>query len=111
MPPETSGACRLGRVPADQHLESANSIQILLGYCDAACEGHAADGLPARRFANCHGNLAGALTGKVWRARENSAMSDTESEGRPRGGYFEVIVIGVAAIIVGMLVAHWLGFY
>lgn len=38
-------------------------------------------------------------------------MSDTESEGRPRGGYFEVIVIGVAAIIVGMLVAHWLGFY
>lgn len=38
-------------------------------------------------------------------------MSDTESEGRSRGGYFEVIVIGVAAIIVGMLVAHWLGFY
>jgi hypothetical protein len=38
-------------------------------------------------------------------------MDDTGSESRPRGGYFEVIVISVAAIIVGMLAAHWLGFY
>jgi hypothetical protein len=38
-------------------------------------------------------------------------MDETDSESRPRWDYFEVIVIALAAIIVGMLVAHWLGFY
>jgi hypothetical protein len=38
-------------------------------------------------------------------------MDDTESDSRPRGDLFEIIVIGLAAIIVGMLAAHWLGFY
>jgi hypothetical protein len=37
-------------------------------------------------------------------------MDETDSESRPRG-YFEIIVIALAAIIVGMLAAHWLGFY
>jgi hypothetical protein len=38
-------------------------------------------------------------------------MDQTESENRPRGDYFEIVLIGLAAIVVGMLAAHWLGFY
>jgi hypothetical protein len=43
-------------------------------------------------------------------ARGKCQMDETDSESR-RWDYFEVIIIGLAAIIVGMLVAHWLGFY
>jgi hypothetical protein len=34
-----------------------------------------------------------------------------ETERRPRVDLFEVVVVLVAAVIVGMLAAHWAGFY
>jgi hypothetical protein len=38
-------------------------------------------------------------------------MAKTDSEDRPRRDLFEPIIILLAAIVVGMLAAHWLGFY
>jgi hypothetical protein len=34
-----------------------------------------------------------------------------ETERRPRFDLFEVVVVLVAAVVVGMLAAHWAGFY
>jgi hypothetical protein len=34
-----------------------------------------------------------------------------ETERRPRFDLFEVLVVVAAAVIVGMLIAHWAGFY
>jgi hypothetical protein len=34
-----------------------------------------------------------------------------ETERRPRVDLFEVLVVLAAAVIVGMLLAHWAGFY
>ena len=34
-----------------------------------------------------------------------------ETERRPRVDLFEVIIVLTALVIVGMLIAHWAGFY